>query len=1250
MATTTEKDVSGNTYIDAILNGGWYWGDDNPSGTLVTYSVTGGDQAWNPIELTALQSAFQSWSDVANVDFRIASASESDLEMNLSYDVEGSTLGEGQLPQYVDFYNSAGDADFYILQTIGNGSPFWTSATLQPGGLAFEVLVHEIGHLLGLDHPHFNEDPQFIFDIPLDGTELTFPGVNDAGDAGDFGLNHTMYTLMSYRRSGSPDGTTGYSATPMAFDIAAIQYLYGARTDVNGGDDVYDLGATANTMWSCIWDTGGTDEIRYTGTGDAVLDLRPATLDHSATGGGAPSFVRAATGGYTIAADFTGVIANQDTVTGVIIENATGGGGNDTITGNGVANTLSGGAGRDTLDGGGGDDTLTGGDQNDTLTGGLGNDTLYGGAHNDTLEGGIGDDDSFGEGGDDIIKGGVGADHIDGGTGIDTVDYTYFVYMGSEGVNIDLLAGTGSGFIAEGDTLTGIENVIGTPYSDTLIGDGVANVLSGGIGIDRIEGGGGNDTLDGGAGSDTMIGGADNDTYKVDNAGDVVTEFAGGGTLDKVEASASYALAAGSHVEELRLTGTAYSATGNEFSNRLFGNEWSNSLDGGLLNDRMEGGLGSDTYKVDNLGDVVVEAIGGGDADRVEATVSYSINGATSREVESLVLVEGSLAANGTGNYKDNDMWGNSLANTLNGGTGSDDMYGFTGSDTYVVDNLNDRVFEYAGQGDLDTVQYRGNPGTTYVLADEVEKLVLQGPIGLATGTAAVNGTGNAKNNTIIGNAGDNVIDGGLGRDTMNGSAGNDTYVVDRDAAGLYDIVNESADTATVSYGTRDKVIARATGYVLANNVEVLELAADAALGVVAGTGNVGNNEIIGNGLDNTLNGGGGNDTLDGGAGNDTLNGGTGDDTLYGGDENDTYIVDSALDRAIETNPYGGVLDTVSSSVSFQIGNYIERLVLTGTAAINGTGNGQSNTIVGNNAANVLDGGAGHDRLEGGGGDDTYVLRDGNDTVVDTSGIDTIKSDITRDLNHYTGIENLTLTGKDINGYGTNVANAIVGTDYDNVIDGREKDDIMEGLGGNDTYFVDIAGDKVIEKAGGGTADLIRSKVTISALAAEVENLLLEDGFQINGAGNNLGNRITGNNLQNELSGGAGNDTLDGKLGADKLYGGADADTFQFSSALSNGNADGIQDFQRGLDKIALDDAIFGALDSNADGRLDAFAFRTGAAAFDADDRIIYNAQTGWLSYDADGKAGIAAVDFAQVVINPAVSGPSLSADDILIV
>jgi Ca2+-binding RTX toxin-like protein len=244
----------------------------------------------------------------------------------------------------------------------------------------------------------------------------------------------------------------------------------------------------------------------------------------------------------------------------------------------------------------------------------------------------------------------------------------------------------------------------------------------------------------------------------------------------------------------------------------------------------------------------------------------------------------------------------------------------------------------------------------TYTLSAEVERLTL-------TGSSALSGIGNALDNVLTGNSGNNTLTGGAGNDTLNGAAGadtlrggtgNDTYVVDNTGDSVTENANEGTD-----------MVQSSVTYTVGANVENLTLTGTTAIN---GTGNTLDNILIGTSAVNTLTGNAGNDTLNGGAGADTLRGGTG---------NDTYVVDVTGDSVTENANEG--TDTVQSAVTYTLGANLENLTLTGTAAINGTGNTLANVLTGNSAANTLTGNAGNDTLDGGAGNDTLVGGTGND-------------------------------------------------------------------------------------------------------------------------------------------------------------------------------------------------------------------------------------------------------------------------------
>jgi Ca2+-binding RTX toxin-like protein len=646
-----------------------------------------------------------------------------------------------------------------------------------------------------------------------------------------------------------------------------------------------------------------------------------------------------------------------------------------------------------------------------------------------------------------------------------------------------------------------------TGSSDDLVNDNLGNdiVIAGagndlvytGADNDYVNGGTGNDSIFTGFGNDLAIGGDGDDVIFLEGGNDV--GFGGNGN-DTISGGSGNDLLSGDAGNDIlfgeggrdQLFGMLGDDQlfGMDGDDALYGGEGNDVLSGGAGADMMEGGAGNDTYEVDNIADVIVEIAGGG-VDTVRSTITYTV----AANLENLTL-DGTDAISGTGNDVRNVMVGNSAANTLSGqggndfidgGEGADALIGGIGDDTYVVDNANDQVIELANEG-TDTVQSRIN----YTLAANVEKLTL-------IGLAAIDGTGNSLANTLLGNEAANVLDGGLGADLMKGGLGNDTYVVDNVGDQIVELAGEGYDTVVVN---------GLSSYTLGGQIEALTLGQGAST-------------AIGNALNNTLRGNAEANLLDGRGGADLMFGGAGDDI---------YIVDNESDIMIEKLNEG--LDTVRSSVSYQLLSNVEAIELTGTTNIDAFGNDQANTLTGNSGNNRISGGLGADVMVGGLGDDIYVVDDTGDAI--TEALDAGNDTVVTSLSTYAlgvNVENLTATGSTSAMLTGNAANnAIQGTAANDVLDGGLGADILKGGKGDDTYIVDNTGDVVTEAAGDGT-DTVVSSIDYT-LTADVENLTL-NGTALNGTGNALVNRLVGNASNNRLDGGAGADILEGGLGND---------------------------------------------------------------------------------------------------------------------
>ena len=399
--------------------------------------------------------------------------------------------------------------------------------------------------------------------------------------------------------------------------------------------------------------------------------------------------------------------------------------------------------------------------------------------------------------------------------------------------------------------------------------------------------------------------------------------------------------------------------------------------------------------------------------------------------------------------------------------------------------------------------------------------------------------------------------------------------------------------------------------------------------------GGAGNDILQGNYAANLLVGGAGNDTLMGLAGNDTLDGGTGDDV---------YQVDAMGDLLIE-DIGGGTSDTVYASANYalspnaQIENFAAATAIS-AAGLELTGNQFGQAIAGTFGADTIRGGGGAvnggDILIGLRGDDVYVIDAANVLVIEAAdeGLDratVLASGSGFVLNGNSYVETLAAEAgtAPIAITGNLLTQRIVGNAGANVLStGGGGADTLDGGAGDDIYRVH--GTVQIEDTDG--FDIIYASGSFrlfSSAAIEAISTAVQAGSdQID---------LTGNDTSQTIAGNYGSNRLDGRGGADTLIGLAGADTFAFTTPLGAGNVDTIQDFVSGTDRIALATDVFAALG----GGVSASSFVTGSAAADSDDRLVYDAASGRLFYDADGSGPGAAIQFAQLAL-----GTALNAND----
>ncbi|MDS9469707.1 calcium-binding protein [Paracoccus sp. MBLB3053] len=870
---------------------------------------------------------------------------------------------------------------------------------------------------------------------------------------------------------------------------------------------------------------------------------------------------------------------------------------NDVLSGAAGNDQITGGAGDDIINGGNGKDTLRGGDGNDFVDGGAGDDAIFGGNGNDLLTGGLGADTILGDGGDDLIEGGAGADSLNGGDGIDTL-----VYAGSgAGVSVNLALSTASGGDATGDRFERFENIVGSGFADTLIGNSGANEIHGEAGDDVIQRGGGRDRLFGEAGDDLFEvdtnqndagvvydGGEGVDTIRVSGVGNTETfsddQITG---IERLEVDASVNRTLRFLADQVQFDSIEISSVA-EFRPTAITFEvtmgTANLLD--MSDIDITGALPSDSFLV--LGDNDAETI-------IGSKIADRIGG---RGANDTIL-------GGTGN---DTIFGDDGNDFIEGGMGADDLYGGNGND----------IVSYAGSASAVTVNlatgFAAGGDATGDRFQSIENLTGSQHDDLLAGTRGVNlirggagndviaGTGGA--DQLFGEAGADVFevddgldnrgtsfDGGTGLDTIRlagagGFEGFDQtritsveqFVVDASQSRTMrflaeqftfdEVVFEGSETR--STGIRTEVIMGAATSLDLDRVEfsgitsadVIQVIGDGDAETVLGSGHAdrvagndgadrvntrGGDDIIsgGNGND-TLNGGDGNDQINGDNGNDSLIGGKGADVLRGGDGNDLLeggagadVIDGANGNDVVSYSASNAGVQVNLSARTASGGHATGDTLSGIDGIIGSRHGDM--LTGYNGANLIEGGRGNDTIAGNDGSDILRGGDGQDLFL----VNTQHGNAGVTFDGGAGLDSIRLSGNgNIENFTNDTLISVETIEYDSTLDRRVQFSASQ-FDTIQTISVDTSDRTTTMRTEvflGNAAEADLSDIAFVNTATNDHVVIVGNGQSNTITGSNIADEIRGGNGHDILKGGDGNDTILGGDGGDVIEGGAGAD------------------------------------------------------------------------------------------------------------